>query len=79
MSVKGLDSEYEYRYEYKTSHWKTLIGFMQYKCMKRPDDAKQLVDKLCKNFKKSLKRAHQKGSKIIPFKATSVFISKKLQ
>ena len=79
MSVKGLDSDYEYRYEYKIPQWKNLVGFMQYKCMKRPDDAKQLVDKLCKNFLKSLKRAEQKGTSTIAFKATSVFQSKKSQ
>ena len=79
VSVKGLDSDYEYRCEYKISQWKHLVGFMQYKCMKRPNDAKQLVDKLCKNFLKSLKRAEQKGTSTIPFKATSVFQSKKNQ
>ena len=45
--------------------------------MKRPDDAKQLVDKLCKNFMKSLRRAVQKGTSTISFKATSVFITHK--
>lgn len=57
VSVKGLDADYEYRYEYKTAQWLKLVGFMQYKCMKQPDNPKQLVDKICKNFMKSLKRA----------------------
>ena len=57
LSIKGLDCEYEFRHEYKNTQWQKLVGFMQYKCMKKPDNAKQLVDKICKNFMKSLKKA----------------------
>lgn len=77
VSVKGLDSDYDYRHEYKIQQWRALVGFMQYKCMKQPDNAKQFVDKLCKGFLKSLKRAEQKGTSVIGFKATTVLISSK--
>ena len=50
---------------------------MQYKCMKKPDDPRQLVDKLCKHFLKALARKESKNSTKVPFKATSVLKSKK--
>ena len=45
--------------------------------MKRPDDPKQLVDKLCKHFLKALARAEQRNTPKIAFKASSVLIPKK--
>ena len=69
VSVKGLDSDSEYRYEYNVQQWSKLVGFMQYKCMKKPEDPKQLVDKLCKIFERSLRRADMKGTKDLNFKA----------
>jgi len=50
---------------------------MQLKSMKRPDDPKLLVDKLCKHFVKAVKQTERKGSTVIDFKATSVLKSKK--
>lgn len=51
---------------------------MQHKSMKRPHDPRQLVDKLCKHFVRALQRAEAKGSLVIPFKAATVVIPKKL-
>ena len=47
--------------------------------MKRPNNPKQLVDKICKIFLKSLTKAAKANSEIIDFKATGVFKSQKVQ
>lgn len=75
--IKGLDTDYEYRHNFLKSQWSRLIGFMQLKSMKRPDDPKLLVDKLCKHFVKAVKQTERKGATVIDFKATSVLKSKK--
>lgn len=76
VSVKGLDTDYEYRWEYRTPNWEKLVGFMQNKCMKQPDNPKQLVDKICKIFLTCIKRATLKGEKHPVFDATSIFVKK---
>ena len=47
--------------------------------MKRPNNPKQLVDKICKLFQKSLLKAAKGNSPIIDFRATGVFKSQKVQ
>ena len=47
--------------------------------MKRPNNPKQLVDKICKLFQKSLAKATKANSTVIDFKATGIFKSSKVQ
>ncbi len=47
--------------------------------MKRPNNPKQLVDKICKLFQKSLAKAAKANSTVIDFKATGIFKSSKVQ
>lgn len=75
--IKGLDTDYEYRHTFIKANWSKLIGFMQLKSMKQPDDPKQLVDKLSKHFERAVLRANYKGSNEINFKASTVLTSKK--
>jgi len=75
--IKGLDTDYEYRHNFVKSQWSKLVGFMQLKSMKRPDDPKQLLDKICKHFERAIHRAESRGTSNIQFRATSVLKSKK--
>ena len=75
--IKGLDTDYEYRHTFIKANWSKLIGFMQLKAMKQPEDPKQLVDKLSKHFTRAIERAKYKGTHDINFKANTVLTSKK--
>ena len=75
--IKGLDTDYEYRMPFRVHQWSKLVGFMQLKSMKQPDEPKQLLDKVIKHFMKSLSRAEQRGTNQIPFNAATVLRSKK--
>jgi hypothetical protein len=78
LVIKSLDCDYEFKHKFGVAagHWAKIIGFMQLKALKRPDDPKQLVDKVCKHFIKSLVRAEQ-IARPIAFKAVSILSSKK--
>ena len=60
--IKGLDTDYEYRLPFRFSQWKRIVGFMQLKSIKKPDEPKQLVDKISEHFLRSLSRAEQRGT-----------------
>ena len=77
MVIKGLDTDYEYRLPFRSTQWQRIAGYMQLKSIKKPDEPKQLVDKISKHFLRSLSRGEQRGTTKISFNAASVLRSKK--
>jgi hypothetical protein len=54
ISIKGLDSDFDYQMTYSTEQWGQLIGFFQNKSINHPHQPTQLVDRVCVNFRKYL-------------------------
>ena len=38
VTIKGLDSDFDFQHSFKKSDWQTLIGFMQYKSIVSPNN-----------------------------------------
>lgn len=78
LKIKSLDTDYEYSFKFGVArgHWGRLIGYMQSKALQNPYDPKQLVDKICKHFLKSLDKA-QKLLLPIRFSALTILKSQK--
>jgi len=57
VSIKSLDSDYEYKKAIKTTQWGKMVGQMQRKCIEQPEKPAQLVDKVCNLFHKCIIRA----------------------
>ena len=54
ISIKGLDSDFDYQMTYSTEQWGRLIGFFQSKAISHPRQPTQLVDRVCVHFRKYL-------------------------
>lgn len=50
ISVKALDSDFEFRQAYIINQWEEIIAYLQRKSAENPSDPKQLVDKVCEQF-----------------------------
>jgi hypothetical protein len=36
VSIKGLDSDYDFSHTFKTAEWKDILGFLQHKAIQNP-------------------------------------------
>lgn len=56
ITIKGLDQDYEFKNVFSTAQCAQLVGFFQSKAVKCPKNPSQLMDRLCKLFRKYLQR-----------------------
>ena len=72
ISIKCLDSDYEFKRHFKPSQWGKLVGMMQRQCIEQPENPRQLVDKVCALFQKSIARFQQNNTPHISFQIESI-------
>ena len=53
VTIKGLDVDYDFCHQYKTSEWEAVIGYLQRKALCLQSDSSQVIDKIGQLFKKS--------------------------
>ena len=78
LSIKSLDSDFEFSRNFKPNQWSKLAGIMQRQSIERPENPKQLIDKICSMFVKHTNRCSQTKTEI-PFPVDSVLKASKEQ
>lgn len=56
LSIKSLDSEFEFQKNFKLYYWQKIIGFMQHRSALDPEKPKQFVEYICQAFQKALEK-----------------------
>lgn len=59
VTIKGLDTDFDYQYQFKKSDWQHIIGLLQNKALASPSNPLQIVDRISSLFKRYIQASSE--------------------